>query len=62
VRADGLDGWRVTTRGQNGPVSSACRPTIANVDGSSRTVELIQFGAQPGAPPVANVYVARIAP
>jgi hypothetical protein len=52
LRTDGLDGWRVTVRGQNGPLSSSCRPTIATVDGSSHTVELVQFGAQPGAPPV----------
>jgi hypothetical protein len=46
-RVDGLQGWRiVVTAFQRGAtVSAGCRFTIPNVDGSARTVQLIQNGA-----------------
>jgi hypothetical protein len=44
--ADDLPAWRVTLRANNGPLSSGCRHIAPDVDGATRTIQLIQIQAE----------------
>ena len=44
--ADDLPAWRVTLRANNGPLSSGCRHVVPDIDGATRTIELIQIQAE----------------